>query len=178
MVVVAATMVAGVLYWSRSSFGPGAAAAVDTSVAKASAPVVPVDSTPAGAKALPRLDSASAARAKKTADSLAAAAKADSLLRAPLERYARAFRSDNLEAVVQAYPTMRNEMRDQLRRFFESADRIQANPTYEAITVNGERAELGFRVRLRYTQAGSVQRAEATLSYNAVLAREGMEIAI
>jgi hypothetical protein len=174
MVVVAATMVAGVLLWSRGTFGPGGSALVDTA-AKTPAPVVRPDSTPAEAKALPRLDSASAARAKKAADSAAAVAKEDSLLKTPLVRYARAFRSDNLEAVIQAYPGMRNETRDQLREFFKNADRIQADPVFDAPTVNGDRAELGFRVRLRYTSAGSVQRAEATLNYHAVLARENGE---
>ena len=46
---------------------------------------------------------------------------------------------------------------------------------FDAVTTNGDRAELGFKVRLRYTAPGSLQRTDATLSYHAVLARESGE---
>jgi serine/threonine-protein kinase len=165
-VVTAVGLLAGLLYWSSQGSGASSAAAVDTT--SKTAPVAVADSTPAVAtKTLPRLDSASFLRAQKTADSAAA----EAALHEPLDRYAKAFATDNLEAVVQAYPSMPGALRDQLRKFFEKADHIRAVPNYGPETVTGDRAELQFSVRLRFTTANSTQPISSVLPYHAVIVK-------
>jgi len=167
VVVGAIVGLGGVLYWSQQGAG---AARVDSALSKP--PAIAADSLPvATPKTLPRLDSASAARAQKAADSAAAAQAADAQIRAPLDRYAKAFATDNLEAVIQAYPNMPDALRTQLRRFFDSADRIRANPVYGSATTTGDKTEMRFGVRLRYTNG--VSPTESTLNYDAVLVKRG-----
>jgi hypothetical protein len=164
VVVAAIALLGSVLYWSQQ--GAGSVKAPDTTASKPPV-VVAVDSVPvAVTKPLPRLDSASFLRAQKAADSAAAAA-ADVAMHAPLASYARAFATDNLEAVIQAYPNMPNALRDQLRKFFDRADHIRAEPIYGSATTSGDRSELRFTVRLRFTSG--TQPTSSDLHYHAVV---------
>jgi len=160
-VVAVIGMLGGLLYWSQRGTVP--ANTPDTTTVKPPV-VIAADSVPAVApKALPRLDSASFLRAQKAADSAAA----DAEMHAPLARYAKAFQSDNLEATIQAFPNMPDALRNQLRKFFESAEHIRADPIYGLATTTGDRSELRFTVRLRFTSG--TQPTSADLHYHAVL---------
>ena len=160
-VVAVIGMLGGLLYWSQRGTLP--ANTPDTTTVKPPV-VIAADSVPAVApKALPRLDSASFLRAQKAADSAAA----DAEMHAPLARYAKAFQSDNLEATIQAFPNMPDALRNQLRKFFESAEHIRADPIYGLATTTGDKSELRFTVRLRFTSG--TQPTSADLHYHAVL---------
>jgi len=160
-VVAVIGMLGGLLYWSQRGTVP--ANTPDTTTVKPPV-VIAADSVPAVApKALPRLDSASFLRAQKAADSAAA----DAEMHAPLARYAKAFQSDNLEATIQAFPNMPDALRNQLRKFFESAEHIRADPIYGLATTTGDKSELRFTVRLRFTSG--TQPTSADLHYHAVL---------
>jgi hypothetical protein len=160
-VVAAIGMLGGLLYWSQRSTVP--ATTPDTTTVKAPV-VIAADTLPAVApKTLPRLDSASFLRAQKAADSAAA----DAAMHAPLAAYAKAFATDNLEAVIQAYPNMPDALRNQLRKFFDSADHIHADPIYGLATTTGDKSELRFTVRLRFTSG--TQPTSSDLHYHAVL---------
>jgi len=160
-VVAVIGMLGGLLYWSQRGTVP--ANTPDTTTVKPPV-VIAADSVPAVApKALPRLDSASFLRAQKAADSAAA----DAEMHAPLARYAKAFQSDNLEATIQAFPNMPDALRNQLRKFFESAEHIRADPLYGLATTTGDKSELRFTVRLRFTSG--TQPTSADLHYHAVL---------
>jgi serine/threonine-protein kinase len=169
VVVGAIVGLGGVLYWSQQ--GASSANSADTTKAPVA---IAADSLPAVApKELPRLDSASAAREKKAADSAAALRAAEVEMRAPLERYAKAFAKDNLEAVIQTFPEMPDGLRSQLRRFFDGAEHITANPIYGAATTTDDKSELRFSVRLRFTTPNSPQPTTSVLNYHAVLAKRG-----
>jgi len=159
-VIAVIGMLGGVLYWSQRGTVP--VKAPDTTAAKAPV-VIAADSVPAVTKPLRRLDSASFLRAQK--DSIAAAVDAE--MHAPLARYAKAFQSDNLEATIQAFPNMPDALRNQLRKFFDSAEHIRADPLYGVATTTGDRSELRFTVRLRFTSG--TQPTSADLHYHAVL---------
>jgi hypothetical protein len=88
-------------------------------------------------------------------------------MHAPLAAYAKAFATDNLEAVIQAYPNMPDALRNQLRKFFDSADHIHADPIYGLATTTGDKSELRFTVRLRFTSG--TQPTSSDLHYHAVL---------
>jgi hypothetical protein len=164
-VLIAIGLLGGMLLWSKRGPTAGPAAVVDTTTK--TAPAAVAESMPAVTKALPRLDSASFLRAQKTADSAAA----EAAMHEPLDRYAKAFATDNLEAVVQAYPNMPGTLRTQLRKFLDNADHIRAVPNYGPATVTGDRAELQFSVRLRFTTANSTQPISSVLPYHAVIAK-------
>ena len=174
VVVAAIALLGGVLYWSQQ--GSGSVRAPDTTASKPPI-VVAVDSAPAAVtKPLPRLDSASFLRAQKAAD----LAAADAEMHAPLAKYAKAFETDNLEAVIQAYPNMHDALKNQLRKFFDDADHIHADPIYGSVTTAGDKSELRFTVRLRFTRgAQSTSPTSATLNYHAVMVKraEKWEIA-
>jgi len=125
-------------------------------------------------KVLPNLDSISkAAQAKRVADSTALeAAKADSLLHAPLKRYADAFNSSDVHAVIQAYPGMSDKLRDQLTNFMSGAEKFHSSAVYGQAIINGNRAELPFTVQLRYTPKGRLETQNSPLKYQAVLMKE------
>jgi serine/threonine protein kinase len=160
-------------YLQRDKLGFERVARADTTAAKKD--TVRSDSVASVApKQLPNLDSISKAReAKRIADSTAAeSARADSLMHAPLEKYARAFNTDNLEAVIQAYPTMPDALREQLKTFIGSAQHFRATTNYGQPTINGDRAELPFVVHLRYTPKGRLEAQSSDLKYHATLAKE------
>ncbi len=160
-VIAVIGMLGGVLYWSQRGAVPVKTA--DTTTVKPPV-VIATDSVPtAVTKPLPRLDSASFLRAQKAADSAAA----DAEMHAPLAKYAKAFQSDNLEATIQAFPNMPDALRNQLRKFFDSAEHIRADPIYGLATTAGDRSELRFTVRLRFTSG--TQPTSADLHYHAVL---------
>ena len=164
-VLAAIGIMGGTLYWQRTA-GTELVKAPDTSAVKPPA-VIAADSAPVETKALPRLDSASFMRAQKAADSAAA----DATLHAPLERYANAFKSDNLEAVIQAYPDMPDRLRNQLKSFFERADHIRAEPSYGTATTIADKTELRFTVKLRFTTPNNPQPTTSMLNYHAVLVK-------
>jgi hypothetical protein len=155
----------GVFYWSERGALGISPIALDSAATKAAAPIA-VDSTPVVTKPLPRLDSISAARAQKAADSAAA----ETALHAPLVRYAKAFETSNLEMVIQAFPNMPDGIRSSLRRFLEGTNHIRATPVFGTPTVNGDRAELLFTVRMRYSHGS--QPLSSDLKYQAVLTKK------
>jgi serine/threonine protein kinase len=142
-----------------------------TAAPKDSTPPVK-DPTPIVTKTLPRLDSASNARKAAADSAAAAAAKADSLLHAPLERYAHAFNSGNVEGIIQTYQGMPDALRDQLRDFLSNAQNIRATASYQSATITGDRAELPFQVHLKFSSKGRLETTTAVLKYHAVLTRE------
>jgi serine/threonine protein kinase len=165
IVILAAASLGGVLYWSEHN--PRGDSAVTTDTTTKTAPVI--DSTPvAVTKPLPRLDSNSFIRAQKAADSAAA----EAALHAPLERYTKAFATDNLEMVIQAFPNMPEALRATLRQFFESARHIRAESVYGPPSITEGQAELPFSVRLRFTAGNSTQPSGTTLRYHAVLTKK------
>ena len=170
-VVLAALGVGTYMYRDRLGFErfgapPAAAAKKDTVQA-------PHDtSANTTAKTLPRLDSASNARKLAADSAAAAAAKADSLLHAPLERYAMAFQSGQVEGIIQTYQGMPDAMRDQLKGFLAGAEKIRPTATYGAATISGNRAELPFQVHLRLNPKGRLETTTATFKYHATLTRE------
>jgi len=165
-----------VTYLQRDKLRLGRFSAVDVNTATKD--TVRSDSVasvaPAAAKPLPNLDSISQARAeKRAADSAAAeSARADSLLHAPLEKYARAFNASDVQAVIQAYPAMPDAMRGQLTQFIGGAQKFRASAIYGDATINGDHAELPFRVHLRYTPKGRLETLTSDLKYHAVLSRD------
>ena len=161
-VLVSILGLGGAIYWSRIA-GAGSAKPSDTATAKLPT-VIAADSIPVAApKTLRRLDSASFLRGQR--DSAAAAAEV--AMRAPLLRYAKAFETKTLEAVIQAYPNMSDALRNQLRNFFDRADHIRANPIYGVATTTGDKSELRFGVKLRLTSG--TQPTNAEFYYHAVL---------
>jgi hypothetical protein len=170
-VVLAALGVGTYMYRDRLGFERFGAQPV-AATKKDTTPPARDTSANTAVKTLPRLDSASNAR-KLAADSLAAAtAKADSLLRAPLDRYAKAFNSGNAEGVIQTYPTMPDPVREQVRNIMAIAEKIRATATYQAPTITDNRAELPFQVHLRFNPKGRLESTTALLKYHAVLTRE------
>jgi hypothetical protein len=90
-------------------------------------------------------------------------------MHAPLLRYAKAFEADNLEYVIQAFPNMPDGLRNQLRKFFDDAERISAKPIYGVATTTADKSELRFSVKLTFNRG--LQPTSATLNYHAVLAK-------
>jgi ketosteroid isomerase-like protein len=128
----------------------------------------------ASAKTLPNLDSISKAReAKRLADSAAEAARADSaLLHAPLDKFANAFNTSDVQAVIQQYPSMPDALREQLKNFMSGGKKFRATPVYGPATITGDHAELPFRVHLRVSRNGTVESVNADLRYHAVLTKD------
>jgi serine/threonine-protein kinase len=170
-VVLAALGVGTYVYRDRLGFERFGSPPV-TTPKKDTTPPAPDTSANTAVKTLPRLDSASNARKLAADSAAAAAAKADSLLHAPLERYARAFNSGNVEGIVQTYPGMPDNLREQLKGFLANAEKIRATAAYQGATITGDRAELPFQVHLRFNQKGRLETTSAVLKYHAVLTRE------
>ena len=169
-VVLAALGVGTYMYRDRLGFERFGAPAVvapkkDTTTARDT-------SASATGKTLPRLDSISMAREQHAKDSIAAAAKAESLLHAPLERYAQAFQSGDVQGIIQTYQTMPDAMRDQLKDFLSRAEKIRPTAKFGPATITGDRAELPFQVDLRLNQKGRLETTTASFKYHATLTRE------
>jgi len=170
-IVLAALGVGTYVYRDRLGFerfgaGPTTAATKDTT------PPAPDTSASTAAKTLPRLDSISQAREQRAKDSIAAAAKAEAQLHAPLERYAQAFQSGDVQGIIQTYQTMPDAMRDQLRDFLSRAEKIRPTAKFGPATIAGDRAELPFQVDLRLNQKGRLETTTASFKYRATLTRE------
>ena len=78
------------------------------------------------------------------------------------------------DAIRGVFPAMPRPLLESLKsEFYSKVDNISTTPQFGTPTITGEKAEVDFTLRLKYTLRDSKAQGATTLKYHATLAQHG-----